>query len=202
MSNDAINPTKLTDIASVRLGHPFRGSIPAVQEGTVRVIQIRDLCPSGIKNEADLLKTEIGGRKDPEWLKEGDILLSGRGATPTATCLLNPPPRTVCSPHFYVIRVKQPGLLLPIFLAWQINQPPAQRYLRQSAEGSHQLSIRRSILDQLPIRIPLLEHQHAVVALARTADAERAVLEALIKNRESELSLLAERLLTPSSEIA
>lgn len=192
----------LADAAEVRLGHPFRGAIPAVAGGSVAVVQIRDVGPTGIKDEAELLKTEIAGRKEPDWLAADDILLGARGANPSATLLKNPPFRTVCSPHFYVIRVRQPERLLPAFLAWQLNQPPAQRYLRQSAEGSLQLSIRRSVLEGAPVQIPPLHRQHAVIALAHSAKAERAALEALIKNRESELALLAERLLTSPSEAA
>jgi hypothetical protein len=202
MLNDAVPSGVLGDVAEVRLGHPFRGAIPAVAKGSVRVVQIRDLRPDGIKNESDLLRTELAGRKAPDWLAEGDILLAARGTNPSATYLVNPPPRTVCSPHFYVIRVKQPNRLLPAFLAWQLNQSPAQRYLRQSAEGSLQLSIRRGVLEQVPIQIPPLDRQHAVIALARSAEAERTALEALIKNRESELALLAERLLSTPSEAA
>lgn len=202
MANGAIQSGLLGVVAEVRLGHPFRGAIPAVAGGSVGVVQVRDLGPTGIRNEADLLRTEVAGRKAPDWLTAGDILLSARGSSPSATHLASPPARTVCSPHFYVIRVKQPHRLLPAFLAWQLNQPPAQRYLRQSAEGSLQLSIRRGVLEQVPIQIPPLDRQHAVIALARSAEAERTALEALIKNRESELALLAERLLSTPSEAA
>lgn len=98
-------------------------------------------------------------------------------------------------PHIYVIRVKAPQQLLPAFLAWQLNQAPAQRYLRQSAEGSNQLSIRRTVLDMTPIRLPPLSLQQAVIALEQAAQAERAALHALINNRTAELAILAERLL-------
>ncbi|ALN90177.1 hypothetical protein LG3211_1201 [Lysobacter gummosus] len=107
----------------------------------------------------------------------------------------DPPQRTVCSPHLYVIRVTQLQRLLPGFLAWQLNQLPAQRYLHQSAEGSHQLSIRRTELEKVEIRIPPIEQQRAVIELERTANAEREALKALINNREAELAAVAERLL-------
>lgn len=195
MRNDAETIT-LGDATEIRLGYPFRGSIAEIPSGSVRVVQIRDVSRAGLRHRDALVTTEVEGRKEPDWLLDQDVLFVARGATTYASLVTDPPPRTVCSPHIYVIRVKESARLLPAFLAWQMNQPPAQRYLRQSAEGSHQLSVRRSMLDKTPIRIPPLDQQRAAVELERVADAERHAMQALIKNRETELAILAERLLT------
>lgn len=191
MMNDAV----LNEVADVRLGHPFRGAVPAVEGADVRVVQIRDLSRDGLKDRDALLQTELRGRKEPDWLQGEDVLFVAKGWNAFAAPMHGVPERTVCSQHMYVVRVKEPGTVLPAFLAWQLNQPPAQRYLRQSAEGSHQLSIRRSVLDATRIRIPPIEQQRVVVELERLARAEREALETLIKNREAEMALLAERLL-------
>lgn len=194
MRNDAIQVI-LRDFAEVRLGYPFRGAIPEVPGGSVRVVQIRDVTCAGLKNRDDLVATEVEGRKEPDWLLDQDVLFVARGVHPYSALVIKPPCRTVCSQHLYVLRVKDPARLLPAFLAWQLNQTPAQRYFRQSAEGSHQLSIRRTVLDMTEIRIPPIERQRAAVELARVADAEHDAFQALIKNRESELAILAARLL-------
>lgn len=191
MTNDAV----LSEVAAVRLGHSFRGAVPEVEGGDVRVVQIRDLNRGGLKDRDALLRTELRGRKEPEWLQGEDVLFVAKGWNAFAAPMQGVPERTVCSQHMYVVRVKEPGTVLPAFLAWQLNQPPAQRYLRQSAEGSHQLSIRRSVLDATRIRVPPIEQQRVVVELERHARAEREALLALIKNREAEMALLAERLL-------
>lgn len=195
MRNDAHTST-LGDVAEIRVGYPFRAAITEVPNGSVRVVQIRDVSPAGLRQREALMATELEGRKEPDWLLDQDVLFVARGANPYASLLTDPPPRTVCSPHIYVIRVKHPAQLLPAFLVWQLNQSPAQRYLRQSAEGSHQLSVRRSMLDKTPIQIPSIAWQRAAIALERMAYAERDALQALIKNRETELAILAEHLLT------
>ncbi|WP_355505272.1 restriction endonuclease subunit S [Xanthomonas cannabis] len=194
MVNHALTST-LARHADVRMGHPFRGSIPEVAGGSVRVVQIRDVARAGLCAYDALVATEVAGRKQPDWLLDQDIVFIARGANTFAALAQAPPPRTLCSPHIYVIRVKAPRRLLPAFLAWQLNQPPAQRYLRQSAEGSSQLSIRRTVLDMVPIRLPPLPLQHAAIALELAAQAERATLHALIDNRTTELAIFAERLL-------
>lgn len=195
MTNDAAT-MKLGDIAEIRLGYPFRGAIPEVLGGSVRVIQIRDVTRVGLNSCDDFVATEVEGRKEPDWVLDQDVLFVARGAHAYSALVTKPPARTVCSQHIYVIRVKAPESLLPAFLAWQLNQPPAQRYLRQSAEGSHQLSIRRTVLELTEIRIPPIKQQRAAVNLARVAEAECGAFQALIKNRERELAILAARLLT------
>ncbi|NMI22032.1 restriction endonuclease subunit S [Xanthomonas hortorum pv. pelargonii] len=194
MANHALIST-LAEHADVRMGYPFRGSIPEIAGGSVRVVQIRDVPRTGLCTYDALVATEVEGRKQPDWLLDQDVVFIARGANTFAALAQAPPPRTLCSPHIYVIRVKAPQRLLPAFLAWQLNQAPAQRYLRQSAEGSNQLSIRRTVLDMTPIRLPPLSLQQAVIALEQAAQAERAALHALIDNRTTELAILAERLL-------
>lgn len=197
MRNDA-HDMSLGQLAEVGPGHPFRGGIPEVPQGEVRVIQIGDLSRDGLNSCERLLRTSLEGRKPPDWLRDQDVLLVARGAHSYAVCLDEVPPKVVCSPHLYVVRVKQQHRLLPAFLAWQLNQGPAQRYLKQSAEGTHQLSIRRSVLERLPIRLLPLEHQQRVVAMESTARQERRVLTRLIEHRESQLAGIAEQLLDPS----
>lgn len=191
MRNDAL----LHEIADVRLGHPFRGAVPEVVNGTARVVQIRDISRAGLRDCDALIRTELEGRKDPDWLHDQDVLFVAKGSNAYAAPVLRAPERTVCSQHIYVVRVREPDQILPAFLAWQLNQSPAQRYLRQSAEGSHQLSIRRAVLDATQIRVPPLEQQLKVVEFERLARLEREVMQSLIRNRESELAILAERLL-------
>ena len=101
------------------------------------------------------------------------------------------PNRSVCGPHLYHLRLKRGSTVLPAFLAWQINQPPIQRLLRQAAEGTNQLSIRRAELEALPISVPSLADQKHIVGLVEFAAHERVLLNQLVLNRERQLSALA-----------
>lgn len=194
MDNDA-SSLALEAVADIRVGHPFRGAIPEVLNGDVRVIQLKDLSRNGLKDCDALLTTTIDGRKVPEWVRDQDLVFVARGWSNYAALITDPPPRTVCSPHLYLMRVKEPDWLMPGFLAWQLQQAPAQRYLRQAAEGTLQVSIRRSLLGKLVIRVPSIARQQIVLHMQRAAFEERGAYEALIKNREHELAAIAERLL-------
>lgn len=190
---DAINPP-LCEIASVQPGFPFRGSIQEVARGSVLAVQMKDVAPDLGVDWRGVLRTELPGRRAPDWLLRGDVLFVSRGTRFYAVCLDEPPGPAVCSPHFFLLRVKPRAGVLPAFLAWQINQPPVQRQLRQAAEGSNQLSIRRPVLEALSLRVPHLADQQRIVALAELARQERQTLHQLIRNRERELEVLAEKL--------
>jgi hypothetical protein len=94
-----------------------------------------------------------------------------------------------------LIRVKDDKSTIPEFLAWQMNLAPAQRYFEQSATGSYITSIRRQVLETLPVLIPSLDRQRLLVSLAEAAKREKHLMERLIENRQRELDLVAQELL-------
>lgn len=184
----------LSSVAGIRPGYPFRGSIEESAEGDVLAVQMKDVDIEGCVSWADAIRTSLVGRKEPDWLKAGDVLFVSKGARFYAVCIDEPPSPAVCSPHFFHLQVAPHGPLLPAFLAWQINQPPFQRQLQQAAEGSSQLSIRRPVLESLTLSVPSMADQHRIVALAELARQERRALHQLIHNRELQLHALAEDL--------
>lgn len=193
MSIDAniLNIFNLTDLQG---GYPFRGSIEESADGDVLAVQMKDVDPEHGVAWSGATRTTLIGRKQPDWLKAGDVLFVSKGARFYAVCIDEPPSPAVCSPHFFHLQVKSPALLMPAFLAWQINQSPFQRKLQQAAEGSSQLSIRRPVLESLTLSVPSLADQRRIVSLAELARQERRALNQLIRNREQQLHMLADSL--------
>ena len=187
-------------LAELRVGYPFRGAIEPVARGAVAVVQMKDVAPSGVLDWSRVVRTELTGRKAPDWLQAGDVLLVARGSRFYAVVLDEIVKDAVCGPHLCHVRLKRNSTVLPRFLAWQINQPPIQRLLRQAAEGSSQLSIRRAELEALPICVPPKAAQERIVRLADAARQERMLLEKLIENRERMLGSLAIALAAPSQK--
>ncbi len=184
----------VVELADLQCGYPFRGSIEESADGDALAVQMKDVDPEYGVNWSGVMRTALAGRKQPDWLKAGDILVVSKGARFYAVCLDEPPHPAVCSPHFFHLQVKSPATVIPAFLAWQINQPPFQRQLQQAAEGSSQLSIRRPVLEALTLSVPSLADQHRIVALAELARQERQTLNQLIRNREQQLNALADGL--------
>jgi hypothetical protein len=184
----------LRDVVNLKSGYPFRGSIDESVEGDTMAIQMRDVDSEYGVNWTGVLRTSLMGRKQPDWLKAGDVLFVSKGVRFYAVCIDVPPGPAVCSPHFFHLQVAPYVPLLPAFLAWQINQPPFQRQLQQAAEGSSQLSIRRPVLESLTLTVPSLADQYRIVALSELARQERRALYQLVHNREQQLQALAEDL--------
>jgi hypothetical protein len=181
-------------LTSLQGGYPFRGSIEESAEGGIMAVQMKDVDPDRGVSWSGVMRTTLAGRKQPDWLKAGDVLFVSKGARFYAVCIDEPPSAAVCSPHFFLLQVLPRAELLPAFLAWQINQPPFQRQLQQTAEGSSQLSIRRPVLESLTLSVPSLADQQRIVALADLVRRERHTLHQLIHNREQQLQALAESL--------
>ncbi|MDO9435736.1 restriction endonuclease subunit S [Hydrogenophaga sp.] len=180
----------LLALADVQAGHPFRGSVPFVATGNAFALQMRDLSPNGDIAWDGLIRTEVDANKPVQWLRTGDVVFVARGSRNYAVSLGEVPKPTVCSPNVFLLRITSPSLL-PAFLAWQINRAPAQRYLASNAEGSDQLSIRRPVLEALPLAVPPLAEQRLIVALAEAAAREEQQYQALIRNRQQQLDALA-----------
>jgi hypothetical protein len=181
--------------AHICAGHPFRGTVPEARNGTVIVVQMRDINPLDGVAWKQAVRTNLLGRKQPDWLQIGDILFVARGTRNFAVCVEEVPGQAVCSQYFFLIRLRDPNTLLPEFLTWQINQLPAQQYLSKNAEGTDQRSIRRGVLEALPVTVPPLEEQRQLVRLAGMARHERKLMEGLILNREKQMQALVLKLL-------
>lgn len=185
----------LSDIATVTAGHPFRGSIPEFEDGDVRVVQIRDLDENGQIAWGKLISTNLQGRKQPDWLQAGDIIFSARGQRNIAALVDKQVPNTVCAPHYFIIRVIDEQVE-PAFIAWQLNQQPVQRYFSKSSQGSAVASIPRSFIGATPISIPSVDKQKVIIAMAKAHLQEKLTLQALIKNRDSQMQVLANDLIS------
>ncbi|PPC99387.1 MAG: hypothetical protein CTY31_10585 [Hyphomicrobium sp.] len=186
---------RLQDTAQIKPGHPFRGAIEALPDGDAAVVHIRDADPNKGIDWPALVRTELQGRKDPDWLRAGDILFAARGNRNFAACVGEPPVKAVCSPHFFVVRINPGSPATPEFVTWLLNQPEAQKYFAQSAEGTFITSIRRQVLEDIPLTLPPLPLQRTIIALHHAALREKELLEQLIANRQQQLNIISKQIL-------
>jgi hypothetical protein len=195
---DATHDARLSDIADIRSGHPFRGSIEQDINGDVHVVQVRNTKATGEIVQDEVITTTLTSKKQPDWLKTGDILFVAKGAKHYSALVEDLPKQTVCSPHFFLVRIKPAfkALVTPEFICWQLNQLPAQRYFQTTAEGSLYLSVRRQILEYVPITMLPIDKQRQLTAMHRCAVKEQKVLQQLIENRQQQLDAIAHKALT------
>lgn len=185
---------QLKEIANITAGYPFRGRISEAAGSSVVVIQMKDVSPNEGIHWPSCLPTKLTGKRDPAYLKIGDILVTARGshhfATPVDQTLTTMGRQAVAAPHFFVVSITRQDAL-PEFIAWLLNQTPAQHYFSQNAEGSLTKSIRRSVLEDTPVLIPPLVTQKNIIVTAKTLHEEEQVLKRLIKNGERIMNTMA-----------
>lgn len=188
---------KLKQIATINAGYPFRGKIPEVPGSAVVAVQMKDVSLAEGIRWSDCLETELTGKREPDYLTTGDILVAARGshnyAVQVDQALATIGKQAVAAPHFFVISLKKKDIL-PEFLVWLLNQTPAQRYFEQNAEGSLTKSIRRSVLEEAPIVVPPLTKQRAIISMAATLRDEHKLIQKLVSNGERMMSAIAKDL--------
>ena len=181
----------LGDVAAIAAGYPLRGAVDELAGGNVAIVQMRNVDADSGVNWHEVQRITLPSKRPPTLLAVGDIIFTTRGTRNFALSLDTVEGAAVCSPHFFVIRVLDAKRIAPAFLAWQINQRTAQEYFQREATGSHILNIRREVIENLPLALPPLDLQRAIIALADTARAERAALAKLIENRNHQIEAIA-----------
>ena len=194
---DAYRSSALASLTSISAGYPFRGKIDALPEGDVAVIQMRNADPETGIDWGGLSRIELPRASAKAFLRPGDIILSTRGGRNFPYCIEERAEQVVCSPHFFVIRVKTDAIL-PQFLAWQMMQKSAQDYFEAGATGSHILNLKRDVVENLPITVPAMAEQRRIAELDAAVRTERAILTQLIDNRAAEMTAIARQLLAPA----
>jgi hypothetical protein len=190
---------ELKQIATIHAGYPFRGKIPEVLGSNVVAVQMKDVSQTEGICWSGCLETELTGKREPDYLTTGDILVAARGshnyAVQVDQTLIATGKQAVAAPHFFLVRLKRDSLnkkdILPEFMVWLLNQPPAQRYFEQNAEGTLTKSIRRSVLEEAPVVVPPLAKQRAIVAMADTLREEQKLLQTLVNNGERMMGAIA-----------
>ena len=71
----------------------------------------------------------------------------------------------------------------PEYLAWYINQTPAQNFIQSHARGSGILLMPKKDFQEMEIDLPPLETQHSIVKLDRLQQKEKRLLQELAEKR-------------------
>ncbi|MBI9081285.1 MAG: restriction endonuclease subunit S [Pseudodesulfovibrio sp.] len=181
----------LKRVAKLFAGHPFRGRIEHDPEGTISVVQLKNVDPVLGVNEKRLPKVVPTGRRRPTFLEEGDILFVNRGMRFFGALVDKPLEKTVAAPHFFIIKANS-AVVRPDYLAWFLNGKMAQRYYSQCAAGTALPHITRRTLEALVVEVPPLERQALIAKVYQCHLRERELTERLINRRELLVSSLLE----------
>lgn len=174
---------KITEIADIQLGYQFRKKIESVDDGTNRVIQIRDFDEHRILHKEGLSRVKIDKPAEQYLINKGDVLFLSRGHRNWAASIIDNYENTIAVSHFYVLKIRNASVI-PEYIAWYINQAPAQEYLHNIARrGTHIPIIPLSAFKGLTVDLPDKETQKKIVELSTLMEKEKRLLNELQEKR-------------------
>lgn len=188
---------KLKQVATIKAGYPFRGKIPEAPDSAVIAVQMKDVSLTEGIQWAGCMETELTGKREPDYLATGDILVAARGshnyAVKVDQSLTYTDKQAVAAPHFFMVSLKNKDIL-PEFMVWLLNQSPTQRYFEQNAEGTLTKSIRRNVLENATVVIPPAAKQRAIIAMANKLTHEQRLAQKLVNSGEHMMNTIAKDL--------
>ncbi len=174
----------ITDIADINIGYQFRSKIEPTDDGTHSVIQIRDFDDNRNLRTDAFMRVRIDKPVEQFHVNKGDVLFLSRGhrnwAAPIVADLKGD---AIAVSHFFVIRITKPNVL-PEYLAWYINQAPAQEFLHMNARhGTHMPLVSLSAFKGLEVEIPSMDKQKKIVELSKLLEKEKQLITELQEKR-------------------
>lgn len=193
---------RLGDIVELRLGYQHREKIVDVTHGSHRLIQGKDLVASGLNRAATqelggaqismetLDRVTLRGDATRYRLHPGDILFVARGANNIAVPLnestMHPYPTKwddlIAAYTFYVLQPDR-SRVLPEYLAWFLNQAPAQAFFVQQSRGTLVKMLPKSVFKELEVPVPPVPLQRQILDIESARAGEEHLLNQLIRAR-------------------
>ena len=125
----------LKDIAAIRLGYPFRRGLDPVAHGQYRVLQIKDITRDDAADLSNLVRVNLPDVRDEHFVRHDDVLFVSRGVNKQAVAVEEEMEDTIVGSQLFLIRPSDG--VLPEYLAWYMNQLPAQQYVEENSVGSN-----------------------------------------------------------------
>lgn len=162
---------RLSDLAQVTTGYPFREKVLAEDEGDLAVLQIKDLGIDGHLDLAGALRIRGEAVHERHRLQANDILLQSRGVTNRAV-VFEGTVRAIAALGLLVVR-PLPEVIKPAFLYWFLNHPKTQARLQDLSRGSTVSFIAKTDVEDFPIPTPPIELQEQVITVDRVRRHEK-----------------------------
>jgi restriction endonuclease S subunit len=178
------NHMLLSDGCSVRTGQTFKNAIEPEIGGDLSVILPRDIADGSLLPSPVQINSREVGMLNNHLLKNGDIIITNKGVKFGTFLYQGFPQKAIATASFFVITPDQ-RKVLPDFLNWYLNQPPAREYFFKNAFGSTIQSITKGVLSNLRIPCLPISEQNYLVRFMHEIETEQHLLKGLIQKKEA-----------------
>ncbi|MCK5130590.1 MAG: restriction endonuclease subunit S [Candidatus Sabulitectum sp.] len=179
---------KLKEIADIHMGFSFRSRLEPVLNGTVAVIQMKDLSDENTVETKNALRIEMPSLNKRHLVKAGDLLYRSRGHNTEAAIIQADPGQAIVASPLMRIRIFDTSKVWPAYLNWFISQPEAQSFFASRAKGSVQRMISKQGLEDLEVVVPSLQKQKQICELAELSATESKLSKELLRVKRKLIS--------------
>lgn len=185
MRNKNVLLKSILEGAGIASGYSFRSKVEDDPAGELRVVQLKDFIDNYTAIGDECFKVSSDGIKEKYLLRTGDILFISKGQNNNAVAFLENDEGLpyVASSALFVITVDQ-RIANPFYVAWYINQLPVQSYIKQNLTGTYTPTVNRKVVENISIKLPSLDEQAKIAALAGLTLKEKKIREELLLKRE------------------
>lgn len=183
----------LKELAVVEAGVTM-GRMPKAMPDVVErpMFQIGHLLSSGGLDVDRVTSVSVPQASGDRLLLRGDVLLCARGSRITAAVYQGAPAGAIAGSQLLVIRLHH-GDIMPEYLAWYLNQRPAQRYFLSRMSGTRVAILHKQTVEELPVAVLRLEKQKACIELEALARREQELTGLWREKRRLLVHLVAEK---------
>ena len=173
--------TKLGQVASIRMGFPFRSRLEHEAGGAIAVVQMKDIDDANLLHVEDAVRVNLADLKEHHLIREGDLVFRSRGRTNSvALVAANVGPAVLAAPMLLI----RPIEVLPAYLLWYINLPATQAALAAQSEGTSVRMISKTALEALELPVPSRRRQESIVEAANLAAVEQRLMQRIANERK------------------
>ena len=187
---------KFKQLTTRYVPYSFRSRIEEAEDG-VRVIQPKDVKDEQIQWKS-VVTTELTGKKEPEYLKNGDILILSRGLKQQVFVFQNEhdEKKTICSNVYDHYRVNNEDIN-PHYLVFVLNH---NNGIKNQIEVGSRASIgvkiyAKQTIEELKIPVPSRKEQDTIVALHNNIKQQQQCYQKLMDSNQAMLSSIASQLI-------
>jgi hypothetical protein len=174
----------LGNLTEIQPGYQARGKIRESHAGSHRLLQAKDVVENSLSWETTIsFHPELNPKRYR--IENNDILFIARGYENRAYLAINPPDNVLASNTFYIIK---PLKIQPGFLAWWLNERPAQTYFAQFQVKMGYAYMSKKNLVNLEVPVPGPEIQEKISNALKLWNHEQYLISEIQGLKESVMS--------------
>ncbi|MBF0479975.1 MAG: restriction endonuclease subunit S [Candidatus Omnitrophica bacterium] len=173
----------LKNIATVQIGYSFRTGLNTCPEGSIAVIQMKDITEENQIDRRNLRYVYLKEVQEVHLLKKDDLIFRTRGQRFNAAILNEDIGLAVASAPLVRIRITAQNVL-PKYIQWFLDQKIAQAHFSSRIEGTALKMLNINSLENLELEIPSLNKQRMIIEMAQLMKEEQNLLKLIAQKKK------------------